>query len=342
MADDDQEDQEDDDPHQVEQPDEATESRTAVLIALAANLLIAALKGIAFFVTGSASLLAEALHSFSDSGNSLLLLVGLRSAQKPPDDEHPYGYGKDAYFWSLLAALFMVGVISTQSINAGFARFEHPRPLRNASTGLLILGISALVETAAVVVALRAFRSKASARAGHRLGLVESLAHFRATDAPAVKLVLIEDLLALAGVLVAMAAVAITERTGIHQVDGIGAMVIGVMIAVLAVVLAREYRTKLIGTAADLEIEDRIQRVSMTYPPVRDVREVTTMVVGPNRVIAHLTIELDPHTRIEEMDDITAELERRLMRAIPQISDAYIEVIADEDPDYSGAPIGLR
>jgi divalent metal cation (Fe/Co/Zn/Cd) transporter len=154
---------------------------------------------------------------------------------------------------------------------------------------------------------------------------------FKEAESPAIKLVFIEDFMAMSGALIALVAVGLVQITHIHAIDGFAAMAIGILLGGLAIMLASENRDKLIGASAPDELEHKVYKTTMNYPPIRDVAELKTMVMGPNQVIATIKIELDPETPVEDVDDITCELERQIIKHVPEITDCFIEVIADED-----------
>jgi cation diffusion facilitator family transporter len=303
----------------------------AVGAAFAANVAIAIVKWIAFLRSGSTSVYSEALHSSADMINSILLFIGLVSSRKPADDEHPYGYGKDAYFWALIAAIFMLGIISTSSIRAGWEHIAHEGTLTDLDFALIGLTLSILLEIVAVYIAMHSLVKSLSIQSGTEKSFKDLWKAFKESDSPAIKLVFIEDAMALSGATIALVAVGAVHFSNIHALDGLGAIIIGVMLGGLAIMLAQENRDKLIGASASDELEHKVYKTAMNYPPIRDVADLKTMVMGPSKVIAHMRIELDPETPVERMDDITAELERLIMKRVPQITDCFIEVIADED-----------
>jgi cation diffusion facilitator family transporter len=308
----------------------------AVYAALTANIVIAIVKWVTALMSDSAALLSEAFHSSADSINSIVLLIGIWSARKPPDDEHPYGYGKDTYFWSLMAAIFMLGVISTGSVFTGYQKVVEGDKIENFTYAYIGLVISLAFEAVAVYYATHSLLVGLSTQLNRKVKLREIFYAFRVSETPSVKLVFVEDLMAFTGALVALIAIMLVNFTGIHAIDGYGAMVIGIMLGIMALVLANENRGKLIGTSAPDRIEEDIYLAAMNDPPVREVADLKTMVIGPNRLLVHMTIELDPDTQVDEMDDITADLERKIIKKVPQVTDCFIEVIADEDPTEPG------
>ena len=303
----------------------------AVWAGFTTNVIIAIVKWISFLKSDSSAVFSEALHSTADSINSALLFVGIWSSSKPPDDEHPYGYGKDAYFWALIASIFMLGVTSTFSITQGYERVISGDEMKNFNLAIFGLVLSFGIEIIAVYVIMHGLIATINIQKNIKVRFRDLFKVFKETDSPAIKLVFIEDFMAMSGALIALVAVGIVQITNIHAIDGIAAMIIGILLGGLAIMLAAENHDKLIGASAPDELEHKVYKTTMNYPPIRDVADLKTMVMGPNQVIAHLRIELDPETPVEEMDDITSELEKRIIKDAPQITDCFIEVIADED-----------
>jgi len=306
----------------------------AVYAALTANVCIAVLKWLTFFMSGSTAVYSEALHSSADIFNSVFLLIGVWSSRKPADNEHPYGYGKDAYFWALIASIFMLGVISTSSITTGYQSAVQGKPIGNEMMAIVGLLVSILLESIAVSIALSGLLRSVSLQTGKPATYRHMVQAFHKTDSPALKLVMLEDTLSLGGALIALVAVLLVKFVGIHSIDGIGALLIGFLLGGMAIILGYENRSKLIGASATDDIERNIYVTAMNYPPVRDIVDMKTMVMGPNRVIAHLKIELDPNISVAKMDKMTVKLEKLIIKQVPQVTDCFIEVAADkDDPD---------
>jgi cation diffusion facilitator family transporter len=303
----------------------------AVYAALTANVCIAFIKWLSYYMSGSTAVFSEALHSSADSVNSVFLLIGIWSSSKPPDNKHPYGYGKDAYFWALIASIFMLGVISTTSVTQGYESAVHGKRITNDVLAMLGLLVSILLESIAVSVALSGLIGSVSVQSGRPTSYRHIVAAFHKAESPALKLVMLEDALSLGGAIIAFVAVLLVRLIGIHSIDGIGAMIIGFGLGGMAMVLAYENRSKLIGASATDDIERSIYVTTMNYPPVRDIVDMKTMVMGPNRVIAHLRIELDPTISVAKMDKMTVKLEKLIIKNVPQVTDCFIEVIADKD-----------
>ena len=303
----------------------------AVYAALTANVCIACIKWLAFFLSGSTVVYSEALHSSADTFNSVFLLIGIWSSSKPADNEHPYGYGKDAYFWALIASIFMLGVISTTSVTTGYESAVAGRPIADEALAIGGLLISILLESIAVYIAVTGLIRSVSIQSGKPASYKHLIQAFHKAESPALKLVMLEDVLSLGGALIALVAVLLVRSLHIHSIDGVGALLIGLLLGGMAIILAYENRSKLIGASATDDIERSIYVTTMNYPPVRDIVDMKTMVMGPNRVIAHLRIELDPTISVAKMDKMTVKLEKLIIKNVPQVTDCFIEVIADKD-----------
>ena len=300
-----------------------------VRIAFAANIGIFGVKAVSAYVTGSAALFSETLHSLADSMNSIFLIVGLQLALRPPDRKHPFGYGKETYFWSFVAAMFMLGVISVSSMYRGYDQVVHSRQIENIDVAVLALAVSICLEAIAVTYAIQGLTRCANQTAG--VCTRNPFKAFFNVHDPTLKLIFVEDFTALVGVLIALGAIGVVHQTGAHEYDGYASIVIGVVLGVLAVFLARENREKLIGQAADEGTERNISHIAMAQPGIKDVLSVRTMFMGTNKMIVHLVVEFEPDIRLEKLDDLMQNVERRIKENIPGVLDCFIEPVPDLD-----------
>ncbi len=300
-----------------------------VRIALAANLGIFAVKGASAYLTGSAVLFSEALHSLADTTNSVFLIIGLQLALRPPDRRHPFGYGKEVFFWSFMAAMFMFGVISVSSIYRGYEQVVATRDLEYIELAFASLIVAAVLEVIAVSFAVQGLTRCAKQIAGIRTRNPFK-AFFRVND-PTLKLIFVEDFIGLVSVLIALSAISIVSFSGAHTIDGYGAVIIGLVLGVLAIFLARENRDKLIGAAADEGTERRIAAMAKMEPGIKDVLSIKTMFMGANNIIVHLWVELDPDIKLERLDDLIMNVENRIKKNVPSVVDCFIEPVADMD-----------
>lgn len=302
---------------------------TPVKIAFAANIGIFLVKAVSAYITGSAALFSETLHSLADSMNSVFLILGIFLASRPADRTHPFGYGKEVYFWSFVAAVFMLGVVSFSSIYRGYDQIIHEQTVENINVALAALAISIALEAVAVSFAVRGLT-----RCANQFGGVctkNPFKAFRAVNDPSLKLIFVEDTVAMFGVSIALVFLFIVGQTDLHVLDGYASIIIGIVLGVLAVFLAMENRQKLIGAAADEVTEKRIADLARIEPGIKDVLSVKTMFMGSNRMIVHLLVEFDSQIRLDMLDDLMQDVEERIKREFPSVLDCFIEPVADMD-----------
>jgi cation diffusion facilitator family transporter len=255
-----------------------------VLVAVAANLLVAVAKGVAAVLTGSAALLAETTHSIADTANEVLLYVGLRRGARPADDRHPLGYGQARYVWSLLAAVGIFVIGGLLAILDGVQSLRHPEPLTNVGVGVAVLVVSAGLEGLSWRTAHRQLRAEANAR---HLDLGEYLA---VSSDPTPATVFLEDSAALVGLALALVALVLHLVTGSAVWDGVASLLIGMLLIVVAFVLMRRNGALLIDEAAPANIRERLRAGVAAEPWVAEVAELTAVYIGPRQllVLAHV------------------------------------------------------
>jgi cation diffusion facilitator family transporter len=300
-----------------------------VRIALAANVGILVVKAASAYVTGSAVLFSETLHSLADAMNSIFLIVGLQLALRPPDRKHPFGYGKETYFWSFVAAVFMLGVISVSSMYRGYDQLIHSRQIENIDVAIAGLLVAVCLEAVAVSFAVQALTKCANQTAG--VCTQNPFKAFFNVHDPTLKLIFVEDFTALVGVLIALGAIGVVHLTGAQEFDGYASITIGIVLGVLAVFLARENREKLLGVAADEGTERKISHIAMSQPGIKDVLSVRTMFMGTDKMIVHLVVEFEPDIRLEKLDDLMQNVEKKIKEHIPSVLDCFIEPVPDLD-----------
>lgn len=307
----------------------------AVWIALFANLSIFLTKAIAAWIGNSAAMFSEALHSLSDLVNSIFLLVGMKLASRPADLEHPFGYGKEVYFWSFIASVFMFGVTSMGSLTRGYQQVVNPHPIAAIELITIALSLAILFEIYAVRAAMRAVLKDVGVQARGLEVIGISIKNISRVANPAVKFVFFEDAAALAGAIMALIAVFISAITNNIVYDGIASVIIGVMLGALAIMLAYENRDMIVGRAAHPNIVKRIGDIAMSIPGVTDVKDVKTMYIGAHSLLVNMTIETRPGLNIELADDVVAEVERKIIKKISIVKEINIEVEADDNvPDW--------
>jgi cation diffusion facilitator family transporter len=281
-----------------------------VVVAVAANLLIAVAKGVAAVLTGSAAMTAEATHSVADTCNEVLLYVGLRHGARPADNRHPFGYGQARYFWSLLAAIGIFVVGGLFAIADGVQTLRHPEPVTDVPVGVAVLLVSAGLEGLSWRTARRQLRAEATAR---HLDLGEYVA---TSSDPTPTAVFLEDSAALAGLALALAALLLHVVTGSAVWDGAASLLIGLLLIVVAYLLMRRNAALLIDEAAPADVRDRLWRAVAQEPWVAEVAELTAVYIGPKQllVLAHV-VPVDG----AELPVAVGRLRRRLL-AVPAIS----------------------
>jgi cation diffusion facilitator family transporter len=302
---------------------------TPVKIAFAANIGIFLVKAVSAYITGSAALFSETLHSLADSMNSIFLIVGIYLASRPADRTHPFGYGKEVYFWSFVAAVFMLGVVSVSSVWRGVDQILHEQTVENINVALWALTISIALEAVAVSFAVRGLTKCANQM--NRVCTRNPFKAFRAVNDPTLKLIFVEDTVALFGVSIALVFLFIVGQTNIHVLDGYASIIIGLVLGVLAIFLAMENRQKLIGAAADETTERRIAEIALQEPGIKAVRSVKTMFMGSNRMMVHLLVESAREIKLEKLDDLMENVERRIKEDFPMVADCFIEPVATMD-----------
>jgi cation diffusion facilitator family transporter len=281
-----------------------------VLVACAANLLVASAKGAAALLTGSAALLAETTHSIADTCNELLLYVGVRQSARRADQRHPFGYGQVRYFWSLLAAVGIFVVGGLFAVVDGVQSLLHPEPLTNVPVGVAVLLVSGGFEGWSWRTSRRQLRSEAAAR---HLNLGE---HIASSSDPTATTVFLEDSAALAGLTVALAALVLHATTGSAVPDGVASLFIGVLLIVVAYMLIRRNYTLLIDQAAPVDVRERLRQALAQEPWVADVAELTAVFVGPRQLLVLADVVPVDGTELPSSVD---RLRRRLLE-VPAIA----------------------
>jgi cation diffusion facilitator family transporter len=295
----------------------------AVVGALFANALIAVLKLAAAFVTGSSGMMAEALHSIADTTNQIFLLLGLRFYRRPASKKHPFGYGKERFFWSFIAAIFIFGVGSTYAIYEGAVKLKHPHAPENLFWAYLVLGLSFLLESASISLAI--YQELKEARA-------EGLSFFqylRESKDPTAKTVLFEDSAALLGILIAATGLYLTEHhagpgAGSYW-DGLASILIGIVLAIVAFALARTSRALLLGEAASAKTVQAIKEAIESHPNVVKVVEILTMHLAPKQILINAHVNLRDDLVTNEIERTIEEIEQIIRKAEPKVEMIFLE-----------------
>lgn len=296
----------------------ATSSRKLVIYAaLVGNTLIAAVKFVAAYMTGSSAMFSEGIHSLVDTGNQGLLLYGLKRSKRPPDERFPFGYGKELYFWSFIVALLIFAVGGGVSIYEGVKRFGHPEPMENFLLNYAVLGAALLFEGGAWWLALKEF---GKLKGGH--GYIEAV---KKGKDPSVFVILFEDSAAMLGLLVALSAVGLSQLTGYTYFDGMASIIIGLILVCTAMWLAYETKGLLIGEGANLHVVRGIKALIGKEPSINHVNEVLTMHMGPEYVLVTVSVDFSDRVTIMEIEQAVAGLDQDIKQAYPNVKRIYIE-----------------
>lgn len=298
------------------------ESRIAIYGAIGANIAIAITKFAVAGITGSSAMLSEGIHSSVDTFNGVLLLVGLRLSKRPPSVEHPFGHGKELYFWSLIVAVLIFGLGGGVSFYEGIEHIRHPEPLGDPTWNYVVLAAAAVFEGTSFLIALRQFRAQAG-------GTPFWQALDRSKD-PTTYTVLAEDSAALAGLAVAALGIYLGHRFDMPVFDGAASMVIGLLLAGVALLLIAQSRGLLIGEGVRPETARAIRELAMAQPSVEEVGRVLSMYIGPDQVLAIVDVNFKDDTDTGEAAEAIAAIERQVRARFPMIKRLFIE--ASEAP----------
>jgi len=293
------------------------ESKIAVYGAIASNVAIATVKFIVAGITGSSAMLSEGIHSTVDTGNGLLLLVGIRLSQRKATANHPFGHGKELFFWSLIVAVLIFGAGGGVSAYEGILHIMQPRRIEDAFWSYVTLGAAALFEGASFVIALRQFM-KANADTPFLQALRES-------RDPTTYMVMAEDSAALAGLVTAAIGIFLSDRFDMPRADGAASIVIGLILAGMATLLIYAIRELLVGQGIQPRTAARIRELALATPGVRTVGPPASMYIGPDEVLLAIDVGFDPATSANEVAAAVRRLESSIREQYPRIKRIYIE-----------------
>jgi len=293
-------------------------SHKVVVTALVGNFTITLIKFAVALISLSSAMLAEAIHSLADTGNQLFLLVGIKRSQKPPDELHPFGYGPEQYFWSFVVAIMLFFIGAIVSLYEGIHKIQHPQTIEKAWLVYLILGISFLLDGYALMVAWREFNRTRNQNEGIFLSV-------RRSKDTNVVVCLLEDSAALVGLTLAFLGVVISEITGIAAFDAVGSMAIGLLLAAVAFVLAREVKDLLIGEAASPANRKAIYDTINKFPKVQAVGQVLTMHLAPRKILVTMDVEFADGLSTDEIEDVIDGLEDAIKKRVPAVDRIFIE-----------------
>ncbi|MEH2437500.1 MAG: cation diffusion facilitator family transporter [Nostoc sp.] len=292
-------------------------SNKAIYAAMGANLAIAITKFLAASITGSSAMISEGIHSIVDTVDQLVLLLGIRRSQKPADASHPFGYGQELYFWTFIVALLVFALGGGMSIYQGIIHLINPSPLEDPKWNYIVLAIAILLEGFSWIVALREFLPTK--------GKQNFWQAIKNSKDPTVLTILFEDTAAILGLFVAFIGIFLGHLFNNVYFDGIASIIIGIILAIVAVVLARESKGLLVGESAAPKTIANIRSLSKTEPGVKEVIRILTMQLAPQEVLLNLEIQFAQNLTGEEIALTVESLEIKIRQMHPEIKQIFIE-----------------
>ncbi len=296
----------------------ASGSMKVVLAAFGGNSMIALTKFGAAFYTGSSAMLSEAIHSVVDSGNQLLILLGMKRAERPADAQHPFGYSREIYFWGFVVAILLFSIGAGVSLYEGVLKVLEPHPIETPVVNFIVLGFAILFESGSLYVAWREF--------GKLRGERPFLQAARECKDPAIFVVLFEDIAALAGLLIALAGVSAAFFLHMPVFDGIASVAIGLLLAAVAIFLTIETKSLIIGEAASPQVVAGIAEIVRAHPAVLALNELRTSHLGPRDILAAISVDMKDGLSSQQVEAAVTELESAIRERFPAMRRIYIEV----------------
>jgi cation diffusion facilitator family transporter len=302
--------------------DTSSGARRAVLAALIGNTGVSISKLVAFFMTGSAAMLAEFYHSVADTVNQVFLLLGMKLEKREPDETHPFGYSKERYFWAFVVAVSIFGLGAVLSIIEGIEKIGHPHEIRNPIVSFIALGIAMAFETYALRIAWKEFTHWRELNPGPFFKALTT------AKAPTILVVIFEDSAALAGIMVAALGIGLTLLTGSGIYDGLASLAIGVILLAAAWFIGMRARALLLGEAATEADRERIRAAVEGAPKVTRLLEMLTLHLGPENILINLNVEFDDDLTTDQLEEVIDEIERRIRADVPAAGRIFIEADA--------------
>ncbi|ENX11377.1 cation diffusion facilitator family transporter [Acinetobacter variabilis] len=292
-------------------------NKIVVYAALFGNLAIALVKFVAAYITNSSAMLSEAIHSVVDTLNEILLLYGMKKAEQRPDAHHPFGYGRELYFWAFIVALMVFALGAIVSIYQGILHIIHPEEMQDPMINYIVLGIATLCEGFSWTVALRTFRKMKG-----KMGYFEA---FRRSKDPTTFTVLFEDTAALVGLFIALIGIFLAHQLNIPELDGAASILIGVVLAVSAWLLARETKGLLLGETADPRLRENVLNIAQQDAAVYSANGVLTEQMGAHQVIASLSLEFKDDLTSDEIEACVNRIEAQIKQLHPEIITLFVK-----------------
>ncbi len=292
-------------------------SKLPIYSALAANLLIAITKFIAASFTGSSAMISEGIHSLVDTANEILLLVGIKLSQKPADNERPFGYGKELYFWAFIVSILIFGVGGGISFYEGITHLQHPTIIRDPYWNYIVLTFAIIFDGMSFIIAIKEFN--------RQRGTMPFWEAVNKSKDPSTFVVLFEDAADVLGLIVAFLGVFLGHHFGNPYFDGVASIIIGLILTGISVVLARESRSLLMGEGLSEAMLNKITALSTSRSAVVKVHKPLSMYLGPEEVFLVLPISFNPHINLNELQDTTKKIKGDIQQEFPIIKQLYIE-----------------
>lgn len=302
----------------------AQEAKTAVVAAILGNLAIATTKFFAAAFSGSSAMLSEAIHSLVDTGNGALILVGIRNSRKPPDREHPFGHGRELYFWTLMVGVFIFGVGGGMSVYEGLTHLTNPTPIEDAKWSYIVLSLSAVFESVSWYFGWKAFSKERGGR-----GVIEVI---HSTKDPTSFSVLLEDSAALIGLAVALVGIFLAKTFNQPYFDGGASIIIGVLLCGIAIVMVHESRGLLIGEGVDQKTLQNLRAIVEADEDVAHVQHLHTIYQSPNTVLLVIELRFSDHLSAVDVRTAVRRLEANVQARYPEIKHVFFgaESLASE------------
>jgi len=291
--------------------------------ALFANVGIALAKFAAAAITGSSSMLSEGVHSLVDSGNQVLMLYGQSRAKRPADEGHPFGYGRELYFWAFVVAILIFAVGAGVSFYEGWAHIVAPEPLHDPTVNYIVLAVAFVLEGISWTIAVREFNGQRGTA-----GWWQSI---RRSKDPATFIVVFEDSAALLGLVIAAIGVWSSHAMGDPRLDGVASIAIGFLLASIAMLLARESKGLLIGESADAELVGSVWSILDHHPEITQVNHIRTIHTSPDSIFVAVSADFADGLSMGRAESLIEEMEAELKAALPQLSSIYIRPEKRED-----------
>jgi cation diffusion facilitator family transporter len=295
---------------------------------MACNLGIAVSKFAAAAWTGSSAMLSEAIHSLVDTCNQVLLLVGIKRAARPPDPAHPFGHGRELYFWSFIVAILLFSLGAGVAIYEGIDKIRHPHDIENAYVLYLVLGVSIILEGVSTWKAISEFNTGRPAGAG---GMVAAL---KSSKDPTIFAIVLEDLAALTGLVIAFVGITLANLGGIAIADGVASVLIGCVLGGVALFLSREIKSLIVGEAASAEVQAGLASILEgdigLGKPIRHLNEIRTMHLGPDDVLVTASVDFQDYVTAQTVEEVSARLQKAITSRYPQVRHLFIEVKSEK------------